>query len=62
MYDFVVEYKGNKLNYTFSGFVRNGIIAETSIGKVGNEIFDKEVSDMSNRIFSFFNKGTEWEE
>lgn len=62
MYDFVVEYDGNKLNYTFSGFVRNGIIAETSIGKVGNEIFDKEVSDMSNRIFSFFNKDTEWEE
>ena len=62
MYDFVVEYKGNKLNYTFSGFVRNGIIAETSIGKVGNEIFDEETSNMNNKIFSFFSKYSEWEE
>ena len=35
---------------------------DSSDRKVGNEIFDKEVSNMSNRIFSFFNKGTEWEE
>lgn len=62
MYDFVVEYNGNKLNYTFSGFVRNGIIAETSIGKVGNEIFDEETSNMNNKIFSFFSKYSEWEE
>ena len=62
MYDFVVEYKGNKLNYTFSGFVRNGIIAETSIGKIGNEIYDKETSNMNNKIFSFFSKYSEWEE
>ena len=62
MYDFVVEYNGNKLNYTFSGFVRNGIIAETSIGKVGNEIFDEETSKMNNKIFSFFSKYSEWEE
>jgi len=62
MYDFVVEYNGNKLNYTFSGFVRNGIIAETSIGKVGNEIFDEETSNMNNKIFSFFSKDSEWEE
>lgn len=62
MYDFVVEYDGNKLNYTFSGFVRNGIIAETSIGKVGNEIFDEETSNMNNKIFSFFSKYSEWEE
>ena len=62
MYDIVVEYKGNKLNYTFSGFVRNGIIAETSVGLVGTKIFDKETSEMSNRIFSFFSKNSDWEE
>ena len=62
MYDIIVEYKGTKINYSFSGFVRNGVIAETSIGLVGTPIFDKETSDMSNRIFSFFSKYTEWEE
>ena len=62
MYDIVVEYKGTKINYSFSGFVRNGVIDETSIGLVGTPTFDKETSDMSNRIFSFFSKYTEWEE
>ena len=42
--------------------MRNGIIAETSIGKVGNEIFDEETSNMNNKIFSFFSKYNEWEE
>jgi len=62
MYDIVVEYKGNEINYTFSGFVRNGIIAETSVGLVGTKIFDKETSEMSNRVFSFFSKDSDWEE
>ena len=62
MYDIVVEYKGNKIDYTFSGFVRNGIIAETSVGLVGTKTFDKETSEMSNRVFSFFSKDSYWEE
>ena len=62
MYELVVEYKGNKIDYNFSGFVRNGIIAETSVGLVGTKTFDKETSEMSNRVFSFFSKDSYWEE
>lgn len=62
MYDIVVEYKGTKINYVFTGFVRNGAIAEMNVGLVGNQIFDIETSEISNKIFSFFYENDDWNE
>lgn len=62
MYDIVVEYKGTKINYAFSGFVRNGVIAEMNIGLVGTPIVDTETSNIINKIYSFFYKDGDWEE
>ena len=62
MYDLTFDYNGTKINFTFSGFVRNGVIAQMDVGLVGNSIFDSDTSDVSNKIFSFFTGSSDWQE